>query len=99
MKRIQNVISFILFVLFAVSPAMAQVPRKAPAGDPLAATKQSLFLAEHGKCKEALQILKKIPQLGDKDLRLKAGVATANCALNIDQTAGPVQTGRASRRR
>ncbi len=84
MKRIQNVISFILFVLFAVSPAMAQVPRKAPAGDPLAATKQSLFLAEHGKCKEALQILKKIPQLGDKDLRLKASFDSRLAGIGAD---------------
>jgi predicted Zn-dependent protease len=91
MKRIQNIISFTLFVLIAVGPAMAQVPRKAPVGEPLAATKQSLFLAEHGKCKEALQILKKIPQLGDKELRLKAGVATVNCALNLDQTEVAVQ--------
>jgi predicted Zn-dependent protease len=91
MKRIQNVISFILFVLIAVSPAMAQAPRKVPADDPLAATKQSLFLAEHGKCKEALQILKKTPQLGDKELELKAGVATVNCALNLDQTEVAVQ--------
>ena len=91
MKRIQNVISFTLFVLIAVGPAMAQVPRKAPVGDPLAATKQSLFLAEHGKCKEALQILKKTSQLEDKELKLKAGVATVNCALNLDQTEVAVQ--------
>jgi predicted Zn-dependent protease len=91
MKRIQNVISFALFVLIAVSPAMAQVPRKGSAGDPLAATKRSLFLAEHGKCKEALQLLKKTPQPGDNELKLKAGVATVSCALNLDQTEVAVQ--------
>src|SRR5712664_1300657 len=85
MKRIQNVISFALFTLIALSTATAQVSRKTPAGDPLTATKQSLFLAEHGKCKEALQILKKTP-LADKELKLKAGIAIVGCALNLDQT-------------
>ena len=86
MKLIQNVVSFALLAPIALSPATAQVPRKTSASDPLAAAKQSLFLAEHGKCKEALQILKKIPQLADKELKLKAGVAIVGCALNLDQT-------------
>jgi len=93
MKRTQDLISFTLFVLIAVSPAAAQVPQKAPAAvDPLAATKQSLFLAEHGKCKEALQLLKKsTPRRTDKELKLKAGVATVRCALNLEQTDAAVE--------
>ncbi len=87
MKRIRDLISFTLFALIAISPAVAQAPQKAPAVDRLAATKQSLFLAEHGKCKEALQLLKKsTPRLADKELKLKAGVATIHCALNLEQT-------------
>ena len=71
---------------------MAQVPPKAPAVDPLAAAKQSLILAEHGKCKEALQLLRKsTPHLADKEIKLKAGVATMRCALSREQTDAAVE--------
>jgi tetratricopeptide (TPR) repeat protein len=87
MKRLQDLISLMLFVLIATRPLMAQVPRKAPAVDPLAAAKQSLVLAGQGKCKEALQLLRKsAPHLADKEIKLKAGVATMRCALNREQT-------------
>jgi tetratricopeptide (TPR) repeat protein len=85
-------ISFTLFVLIAIRPVMAQVPQKAPAVDPLAAAKQGLSLAERGKCKEALQLLRKsTPHLADKEIKLKAGVATVRCALNLEQTDAAVE--------
>src|SRR5882672_11791814 len=87
MKRLQDLISFMIFVLIATRPVVAQVPPKAPAVDPLAAAKQILVLADHGKCKEALQLLRKsTPHLADKDIKLKAGVATMRCALSREQT-------------
>jgi tetratricopeptide (TPR) repeat protein len=87
MKRLHDSISFTLFVLITVSPVVAQVPQKAPAVDPVAAAKQSLSLAEHGKCKEALQLLRRTtPRLADKEIKLKAGVATVRCAMNLEQT-------------
>lgn len=83
MKRI---ILFTLFLLITISPVAAQVPQKTSAVDPLAAAKQSLSLAEHGKCKEALQLLRRsTPHLADKEVKLKAGVATVRCALNLEQ--------------
>jgi predicted Zn-dependent protease len=92
MKRLQDLISFTLFLLIAVSPVMGQVQQKAPAVDPAAAAKQSLFLAEHGKCKEALQLLRKSTgRLADKEIKLKAGVATVRCALNREQTDAAVE--------
>jgi tetratricopeptide (TPR) repeat protein len=85
-------ISFILFVLMAIRPVVAQVPPKTPAIDPLAAAKQSLSLAEHGKCKEALQLLRKsTPHLADKEIKLKAGVATVRCAINREQADAAVE--------
>jgi predicted Zn-dependent protease len=85
-------ISFTLFVLMAIRPVVAQVPPKTPAVDPSAAAKQSLSLAEHGKCKEALQLLRKSsPHLTDKELKLKAGVATVRCAINRDQADAAVE--------
>jgi len=81
-----------ILVLTASSPVIAQVPAKAPAVDPLATAKRSLFLAEHGKCKEALQLLRKsTPHLADREIKLKAGVATVRCALNREQTDAAVE--------
>lgn len=84
--------SFTLFVLIAMSPVGAQVPQKAAAIDPSAGAKQSLLLAERGKCKEAVQLLKKSsPHLADKEIRLKAGVAAVRCAINREQTDAAVE--------
>jgi tetratricopeptide (TPR) repeat protein len=92
MKRLQDLTSCIIFVLIAIRPVVAQVPPKAPAVDPLAAAKQSLVLAEHGKCKEALQLLRRsTPHLADKEIKLKAGVATMRCALSREQTDAAVE--------
>jgi tetratricopeptide (TPR) repeat protein len=85
-------ILFTPLLLIAISPVVAQVPQKATPVDSLAAAKQSLFLAEHGKCKEALQLLRKsTPHLADKEIKLKAGVATVRCAINRDQTDAAVE--------
>ena len=66
---------------------MCQAPQKGPAVDSLAATKQSLSFAEHGKCKEALQLLRKgTSHAVEKEIRLKAGVAAVRCAINLAQT-------------
>jgi tetratricopeptide (TPR) repeat protein len=87
MKRVQHLFSFTLVALISVGPAVAQVPQKASTVDPVTAAKQSLSLAEHGKCKEALQLLRRTtPRLADKEIKLKAGVATVRCAMNLEQT-------------
>jgi tetratricopeptide (TPR) repeat protein len=57
----------------------------------VAAVKESLSLAEHGKCKEGLQLLKRTPRIADKALRLKAGVAVVSCAVNREQTEATVE--------
>lgn len=88
MKSILRAGSLTLSIVsgFADVVAQAQVAPKAAVVDPAAAAKESLSLAEHGKCKEALQLLRKAPRSANKDLNLKAGVATVRCAINLDQT-------------
>jgi len=87
MTSIRYVPSFGLFVLVATSSALAQVPQRAHAPDAVASAKQSVSLAERGSCKEALQLLRKsAPHLANKELKLKAGVATMRCAMNREQT-------------
>jgi tetratricopeptide (TPR) repeat protein len=86
MKRIRYASSAALSILMTAMPVMAQAPQRSPAVDTTAAIKQSLSLAERGKCKEALQLLKKTLTAGGKELKLKAGVATVSCAVNREQT-------------
>ena len=50
-------------------------------------TQKGLSLAEGGHCREALPILKKAaPQTSDKQLKMKAGLATVRCGLLLNQT-------------
>lgn len=91
MKRISYPGLLHLFVLIVSGTALAQASQRGSTVDPSATGKQSLALAEHGKCKEALQLLKKTPGSADKDLKLKAGVATVRCAINNDQTEAAVE--------
>ena len=86
MKRISYAGSLPLFVLIMSGTALAQVSQRASTVDPTTTARQSLALAEHGKCKEALQLLKKTPRSANGDLKLKAGVATVRCAIGNDQT-------------
>ena len=67
--------------------AAAQSPAKPSAADASSSTRKALTLAERGRCREALPILKKsAPQAADKQLKLKAGLATVRCALSLNQT-------------
>jgi tetratricopeptide (TPR) repeat protein len=60
-------------------------PKTAPA-DISSTTKKGLSLAEGGHCREALPILKKsVSVTSDKQLKLKAGLATVRCGLSLNQ--------------
>jgi len=91
MTHIPSASSFVLSILITATPIMAQAPQRTPAADSTGAIKQSLSLAERGKCKEALQLLKKTPPAGSKELRLKAGMSTVSCAVNREQTEAAVE--------
>jgi tetratricopeptide (TPR) repeat protein len=52
-----------------------------------AGSNRGIELAQEGHCREALLILKKFaPLTADKQLKLKAGLATIRCALSLGQT-------------
>ncbi|HZO86092.1 MAG TPA: tetratricopeptide repeat protein, partial [Verrucomicrobiae bacterium] len=74
------------FVLGSVTTA--QEKPKTPAVDPVAATTKAVGLAEQGRCLEALAVLKRdTRQLADKQLRYRAAMATARCAMSLNDTA------------
>jgi len=65
----------------------AQVPSKAPAADASSSADRGIALAQKGKCRDALPILKKsAPHLMDKQLKYRALMASARCAMSLDQT-------------
>lgn len=66
--------------------ADAQSGTKPVAPDSAATAQKGLTLAEEGRCRQALPILRKsAPVTADKDLKLKAGLATVRCALSLNQ--------------
>jgi tetratricopeptide (TPR) repeat protein len=65
----------------------AQNSPSAPAMDASESSKQGIELATQGRCKEALPILKKaIPHVADKRLKYRDGMATARCAMSVNDT-------------
>jgi tetratricopeptide (TPR) repeat protein len=83
---------FIRFLVFAVAfgiltkPLLPQSGNKAAAVDSSSAMQKGLSLAEQGRCREALPILKKsAPLTADKQLKMKGGLATVRCGLSLNR--------------
>jgi len=73
--------------------ASAQTPTTTIPQDVSTTAKRGIGLAETGRCKEALLVLKKTtPQLTDKQLKYTTLIATARCAMSLEQTETAVQT-------
>lgn len=67
---------------------VAQAATEPKAADPLAATRQAVSQAERGRCAEALPVLKRnTRRLPDKQLRHRAAMAAARCAMSLDDLA------------
>ena len=72
-------------VALALSCA-AQVSSKQEAAGAAAAAERAIGLAARGRCKEALPRLKSTTaHLADKQLKYRAGMARARCAMSLDQ--------------
>jgi tetratricopeptide (TPR) repeat protein len=53
--------------------------------------KQGISLAQKGRCRDALPILKKsVSRVADKQLKYRSAMATARCAMSLDQTEAAV---------
>jgi len=60
---------------------------QAPAATNSSSVERGLDLAEKGRCREALPILKRsTPLLQDKQLRYRSLMATARCAMSLERT-------------
>jgi len=70
----------------------AQVVPKAPAVEASSSAERGIILAAKGGCREALPILKKAtPRLANKQLKYRAVMSTARCAMSLDQTETAVE--------
>jgi tetratricopeptide (TPR) repeat protein len=74
-------------VALAQGSAATPTPKSAPAAaDYAASAAQGVEMAEKGRCREALPVLKKaIPHLSDKQLKFEAAMASARCAMSLNQ--------------
>jgi tetratricopeptide (TPR) repeat protein len=77
----------------ATAPTPAQASKSTATVDFAASAAQGVGLAEKGRCREALPLLKKaIPHLSDKQLKFEAAMASARCAMSLDQVETTVDT-------
>jgi tetratricopeptide (TPR) repeat protein len=70
----------------------AQAPAKGPGEDTTGSVERGIALAAKGRCREALPRLKNAAaRLADKQLKYRVGMATARCAMSLDQAETAVE--------
>jgi predicted Zn-dependent protease len=92
MQNLRRVSSLAVAVLLLAGFGLAQAGKKAaaPAGSSLA---QGMALAQTGRCREALPLLKKgVMRLADRQLKYHAEMALARCAMSVNDDATAVET-------
>lgn len=83
-RRACHPISVLLFICVASALGRTQT---SGAPDNSASAKQAVALAQKGRCREALPLLKKsTSHLSDKQLKYQSVMAAARCAMSLDQT-------------
>ncbi len=80
-----TIVPALMSALLAFSSAQTS-GASAAAESPSSAERRGVTLAQSGRCKEALPLLKKAgPHVTDKDLQRQGGFAEVRCAMAIDQ--------------
>src|SRR4051794_16596853 len=82
---LQIYVSFIFLAILLIT-------RNLFALDTSASAAQAIMLAQKGRCREALPVLKKsIFQITAKQLRYQTAMMTARCAMSLDQTESAIR--------
>ena len=77
---------FICITFICLAPGLGTA-QNSVGPDNSALAKQALALAQKGKCREAIPLLKRsTSHLSDKQLKYQSAMATARCAMSLDQT-------------
>jgi len=88
-KRACHQLCLLLFICitFICLAAVLGTAQNSGGPDNPALAKQALTLAQKGRCREALPLLKRsTSHLSDKQLKYQSAMATARCAMSLDQT-------------
>ena len=92
MQILRRVSSFAVAVLLLAGFARAQAGKKS-AAPPGSSAAQGMVLAQTGRCREALPLLKKgVARLADRQLKYHAEMALARCAMSVNDDATAVET-------
>ena len=82
---LQIYVSFIFLAILLITRNLFAVDTSASAA-------QAIMLAQKGRCREALPVLKKsIFQITAKQLRYQTAMMTARCAMSLDQTESAIR--------
>ena len=86
MQRLARPFSLAVILLLANMVWGAQLAGSSSAATRTSPAQQAISLVQSGRCSEALPLLRKsAPQLADKNLKLRVGLATVRCALALDE--------------
>src|SRR5260370_11140809 len=87
MRKFPFLVQISLFPLvLSIPQSVAQTAKQAATSDLSSPVARALHLADSGKCKEAIPLLKRaIPQTSDKDLKRSAGLDGVRCAMTSNQ--------------
>jgi len=87
MRKYPFLVQILLFPLvLSVPQSVAQGSKRPAASDLSSPVTRALHLADSGKCKEALPLLRRaLPQTSDKDLRRSVGLDGVRCAMTSNQ--------------
>src|SRR6266700_710334 len=87
LRSVMSMFSLIHVRLVLLAPLMlgSSVAQR-PTPDVLSSAKRGVALAQNGRCREALPILKRATHISDKQLQYGAAMSTARCAMSLDQT-------------
>src|SRR5258708_4292894 len=77
----------LLFALLLLGSSVAQ----SPTADIKSSAKRGIALAQKGRCREALPILKRATHISDKQLEYATAMATARCSMSLHQTEAAVE--------
>jgi tetratricopeptide (TPR) repeat protein len=83
--RVLTSLLWLLFVTLSISYAAEQPASAAPPAQ------RAIALAQRGRCKEALPLLKNATQVMDKQLKYQSAMLLARCAMSLDQTQAAVE--------
>ena len=90
-RLMPNAVS-LLWVCGFLAASAAQVSQKSPGPDAASSAERGIALAAKGRCQDALPILKRsAPHVADKQLKYRAVMSVARCAMSLDQTDAAVE--------